>query len=159
CVRLREIRKEMSDFRRTSDRPHVEENFVQKSESQLILQVSNLTKRFTSGGRTVSALDSVAIEIEVGESVGLVGESGSGKTTLARCLVGLETPTAGQIWIDGIDASNYGSASKSDQRTLRRTIQMIFQDPYSSLNPVKTVRATLKEAVVTHDPLTRKPEN
>ena len=82
-----------------------------------------------------------------GESIGIVGESGSGKTTLARCLVGLEQPSSGQIVIAGLDAVARQSLSSSDQRLLRTTVQMIFQDPYSSLNPSRTVGATLREAL------------
>ena len=96
---------------------------------------------------TVAALAGVSIEVGEGESVGLVGESGSGKTTLARCLVGLETPTAGRIAIDGIDASDYSRLEPAARRQLRRSVQMVFQDPYSSLNPVRTVGATLREAL------------
>ena len=95
----------------------------------------------------VTALAGVSLEVGENESVGLVGESGSGKTTLARCLVGLETPTAGRITVDGMSGSNYGSLPDRERRRLRRTIQMIFQDPYSSLNPVHTVGSTLKEAL------------
>jgi ABC-type phosphonate transport system ATPase subunit len=95
----------------------------------------------------VQALGGVSLEVGEGESVGLVGESGSGKTTLARCLVGLETPTSGQIVVDGIDVSDYTLLSDADRRRVRRSIQMIFQDPYSSLNPVRTVGATLRESL------------
>ena len=109
----------------------------------------SLRKLFSGvrGGGEVAALAGVSLEVGEGESVGLVGESGSGKTTLARCLVGLETPTSGRIVIDGIDASDYRQLDRSTRRQLRRQVQMIFQDPYSSLNPVRTVGATLREAL------------
>jgi peptide/nickel transport system ATP-binding protein len=89
----------------------------------------------------------VSLTIGPGECVGLVGESGSGKTSLGRCLVGLETPTAGRIEIDGIDASDYGAISREDRARVRHTVQMIFQDPYSTLNPRHTVGRTLTEAL------------
>lgn len=95
----------------------------------------------------VVALAGVSLEIGAGESVGLVGESGSGKTTLARCLVGLETPSSGSIEIAGLDASRPESLTRQDQRRLHNVIQYVFQDPYSSLNPTKTVGSTLAEAV------------
>jgi peptide/nickel transport system ATP-binding protein len=109
--------------------------------------------------RAVEALKGVSIEVWPGESVGLVGESGSGKTTLGRCLVGLETPTSGKIRIAGIDSSDFRSLTPSDRMQIRRTIQMVFQDPYSTLNPRHSVRRSLSEALraaaVAGDPETR----
>jgi peptide/nickel transport system ATP-binding protein len=98
-------------------------------------------------GRRVTALKGVSLEIGADEAVGLVGESGSGKSTLGRCLVGLETPTSGTITVNGIDTSQIGRLSTADRRRLRRTVQMVFQDPYSTLNPVRTVGSTLGEAL------------
>ena len=116
-----------------------------------LVSVRDLTKIFESGrggrARSVAALGGVSVELGRGESVGLVGESGSGKTTLARCLLGLETATSGRILIDGIDATDYAALERRDRTRLRQSIQMIFQDPYSTLNPVRTVGATLKEAL------------
>jgi peptide/nickel transport system ATP-binding protein len=102
-------------------------------------------------GRRVAALKGVSLEIGADEAVGLVGESGSGKSTLGRCLVGLETPTAGTIVVNGLDASGAGKLSAADRRRLRRTVQMVFQDPYSTLNPVRTVGSTLGEALTAAD--------
>ena len=84
--------------------------------------------------------------------MGLVGESGSGKTTLGRAIVGLETLTAGRIEIAGIDASDWSRVSAAERRRLRSTVQMIFQDAYSSLNPMRTVGSTLAEAIRVQDP-------
>jgi len=93
------------------------------------------------------ALGGVTVEVDEGESVGIVGESGSGKTTLARCLLGLERPDSGTIEIAGIRAENIGALGSGARLQLRRSIQIVFQDPYSSLNPVRTVGAVLKEAL------------
>jgi peptide/nickel transport system ATP-binding protein len=95
----------------------------------------------------VQALKGVSIEVAPGESVGLVGESGSGKTTLGRCLVGLETPGAGSIEIDGIEAADFAALAARERSRLRRSIQMVFQDPYSTLNPKHSVRRCLYEAI------------
>ena len=100
----------------------------------------------------MTALDGVSVEVGAGESVGLVGESGSGKTTLARVLAGLEHATSGQVTIDGIPAGDWSRLAGKDRRRLRGTVQIVFQDPYSSLNPMHTVGAALAEAVTIHDP-------
>jgi len=90
------------------------------------------------------AVDGVDLEVGDGEMVGLVGESGCGKTTLGRCIVGLYVPTAGEIHYRGAALE-----AKRDRAT-RRQIQMVFQDPYSSLNPRMTVRQTLRELLRVH---------
>jgi peptide/nickel transport system ATP-binding protein len=112
------------------------------------VSVRDVHKTFAGdGGQAVRALRGVSIEIGEGESVGIVGESGSGKTTLGRCMLGLETADSGSIEIGGIDASDYRRLSRSERQRLRRMIQVVFQDPYSSLNPVRSVGATLGEAL------------
>ncbi len=97
--------------------------------------------------KPIVALDDVSLAIAEGESYGLVGESGSGKSTLARCLVGLERPTRGRIEIDGLDPL------ADRQRTAKRlaeTVQIVFQDPYSSLNPRMQVGAIIEEPMIVH---------
>jgi peptide/nickel transport system ATP-binding protein len=78
----------------------------------------------------------------------LVGESGSGKTTLGRCLAGLETPSSGSIVVDGIEAGRLQQLDRAERRRFRRTVQMIFQNPYATLNPSFTVGGTLREAIL-----------
>jgi peptide/nickel transport system ATP-binding protein len=149
CVRIDEIRAELEEARRTAEERAHTHVASGAGRPDPLVRVEELTKRFRGGrrGGEVAALARVSLEVDEGEGVGLVGESGSGKTTLARCLVGLETPTSGRIAIDGVDASDYGRLDPAVRRRLRRRVQMIFQDPYSSLNPVRTVGATLREAL------------
>jgi oligopeptide transport system ATP-binding protein len=92
----------------------------------------------------LKAVDGVDLEIMPGEALGLVGESGCGKSTLGRCIVGLHVPTAGEISYAGVPLG------EKRERSERRRIQMVFQDPYSSLNPRMTVRQTLSELLRVH---------
>ncbi|MEA2807631.1 MAG: hypothetical protein QOJ17_1772, partial [Rhodospirillaceae bacterium] len=96
----------------------------------------------------VQAVDGIDIEIAKGETFSLVGESGCGKSTVARLVVGLYTPTAGSIEFDGNDMA--ARHSRSDMAALRRRMQMIFQDPYASLDPRWRVRRIIAEPLVTH---------
>jgi oligopeptide/dipeptide ABC transporter ATP-binding protein len=112
-----------------------------------LLDVDRLTKQFSVRGGTVSALEEVSLQIEAGQTLGLVGESGCGKSTLGKTLVRLYEPDAGRILLDGKDIS------KLDRRALRpmrRDVQMIFQDPYASLNPRSTVLRILTEPMLVH---------
>ena len=97
--------------------------------------------------RCVNAVDGVSLEINKGECMGLVGESGCGKSTLAKTLIRLYDPDGGQIMLDGKDITHI---SRAEMRENARNIQMIFQDPYSSLNPRMSVRAILQEALLYH---------
>ncbi|MBL8670008.1 MAG: ABC transporter ATP-binding protein [Alphaproteobacteria bacterium] len=95
---------------------------------------------------TVKAVDGVSFALAAGRTLAVVGESGSGKSTLARLVTLLEPPTSGSLAIDGRDATaGPGRADPADDPTLRRTVQMVFQNPYGSLNPRKTVGAILEE--------------
>ena len=116
------------------------------------LEILELEKHFVkkSGGvfssrtETVKAVDGVSLEIQQGEILGLVGESGCGKSTLSRTLMQLIPPTSGSIVLNG---ENFSSLSHSEVRKRRLDFQMVFQDPYASLNPRMTVFSTIAEAV------------
>ena len=149
CLRRDEIAEEMLALRRRAFEDPAAAPAVAAVSTPLV-RVSGLLKNFHGRrGRLVRALKGVTIEIGPGESVGLVGESGSGKTTLGRCLVGLETPTEGAVEIDGIAAADFARLTPRDRTRVRRTIQMVFQDPYSTLNPRHSVRRSLAEALRT----------
>jgi peptide/nickel transport system ATP-binding protein len=151
CIRIDEIRDEMRAARAAADTSvHVTVNATGVDQLVSVDKVTKIFEDSGARGRHV-ALKEVSLEVGRNESVGLVGESGSGKTTLARCLVGLERPTEGRIRINGADASNFDSLSRDDLRRVRRTIQIVFQDPYSSLNPVRTVGAILGDALALYE--------
>jgi oligopeptide transport system ATP-binding protein len=122
--------------------------------SDLILEVRNLRKHFTVGGGlfggqpgTVRAVDGVSFAIRRGETLGLVGESGCGKTTTGRCILQLERPTSGQVLFEGRELTSLDDRAL---RAVRRRIQVIFQDPYSSLNPRMTVGDIIAEPLAVH---------
>jgi peptide/nickel transport system ATP-binding protein len=149
CVRISEIRADMVALRQRAEQDGTPPSRERPAGS--LIEVRDAHKIFHNGNRSVAALEGVSIRVGENESVGLVGESGSGKTTLARVLVGLERPTSGAFIIDGIDASDWTKLSRKDRRKLRGTVQIVFQDPYSSLNPMRSVGSTLSEAITTHD--------
>ena len=147
CIRRHEIEGEMQSLRNRASMTAVAIPAPAAPLESLVC-VTAVVKTFAGRyGRRVQALRGVSLDVWPGESVGLVGKSGSGKTTLGRCLVGLETPTSGKIRIAGIDASDFSAMARSDRAKVRRTIQMVFQDPYSTLNPRHTVRRSLAEAL------------
>ena len=119
-----------------------------------VLEVSGLHKTFRSGGgllggraRRVDALRDVSFTLRKGQTLGIVGESGSGKSTVARCIVRLLQPDGGQVRIDGRDIAGLGHRAL---RPLRRRLQMVFQDPYGSLNPRRTVGQLIAEGPIVH---------
>ena len=119
-----------------------------------LLRVKDLVKQFPiSGGllnRTVDkvhAVDGVSFDLAAGETLGLVGESGCGKSTTGRCILRLIEPSSGEVWFEG---RNVTAAGKDELRALARDMQIIFQDPYASLNPRMTVGAIVGEALTIH---------
>ncbi len=121
--------------------PRGESRLSAMPQSQPLMQVTGLTKRFQrarlfSRRKAATALDDVSLTLNRGETLGVVGESGSGKSTLARCMIRLLDPDAGEVRLDGADIAHMGARAL---RPLRRRIQMVFQDPFSSLNPRQTV--------------------
>jgi len=119
-----------------------------------LLSVKNLKKHFAVSGGVfkrevdrVHAVDGVSFDIGKGETLGLVGESGCGKSTTGRCILRLIEPSSGEVWFQGADVTRLGTDAL---RSLRRDMQIIFQDPYASLNPRLTVGAIIGEALEIH---------
>ena len=109
------------------------------------LEIRDLVVRYGSGRkarRAVPAIDGVSFDIAPGETVGLVGESGSGKSTIGKAVLGLQPPTSGTVRLQGRDITR---ASLKERRTLAADLRVVFQDPYSSLNPARTIGQTLVE--------------
>ena len=116
-----------------------------------LLEIAHLRKHFGSGPHPVRAVDDVSFTIRRGETLGLVGESGSGKSTIGRLLTRLVDPTSGQMrYHGGAAPQDLAQLSQSQYRPLRSQIQIIFQDPYASLNPRMRIRDVLAEALDTH---------
>jgi oligopeptide/dipeptide ABC transporter ATP-binding protein len=114
-----------------------------------VLRADDLVKHYPVRGsdRPVRAVQGVSIELGRGETLGIAGESGCGKSTLARLLVGLEVPDGGSV---EVGAARLGAGARVPRRAMARSIQLVFQDPYASLNPRKTVAATLAEVLAVH---------
>ncbi len=127
------------------------------SEPEVLLELNDVKKHFPIRKGVfkkivahVKAVDGVNFTINAGETVGLVGESGCGKSTVGRMIMGAYRPTAGHIWFkpDGNQRTDIAAASSSDMRALRPYVQMVFQDPFASLNPRMTVREILAEPLI-----------
>src|SRR5437588_8543568 len=122
--------------------------------TEQLLRVEHLVKNFPVRGSVLSglreqvhAVDDVSFDIGAGETLGLVGESGCGKSTTGRCVLRLIEPTAGELWLEGRNITRlHGDALGA----LRRDMQIIFQDPYASLNPRMTVGTIIGEALTIH---------
>ena len=123
--------------------------------NKTILEVQNLTKFFNTPGGQLHAVDGVSFKIEEGKTLGIVGESGCGKSTTGRTILKLLEPTGGKILFDGQDITGY---SRKQMRPLRQEMQMVFQDPFSSLDPRQTVMQLISEPIIEHKLLKSKAE-
>ncbi|MGL4731811.1 MAG: ABC transporter ATP-binding protein [Clostridium sp.] len=124
------------------------ENKTKKDNKEVLIKVSNLKKHFKVGkNATLKAVDDVSFNIYKGETLGLVGESGCGKTTCGRTVMGLYEATDGEILFDGHDISKL---NKKEKKEFARRAQIIFQDPYASLNPRMTVGDIVGEGIDVH---------
>ncbi len=125
------------------------------NDGEVLLRVDNLVKHFprTSGGlfrrknTTVKAVDGISFEVRRGETLGLVGESGCGKSTAGRTILQLYRPTSGHVYFEGMDLVAFQG---EELRKMRRKMQMIFQDPYASLNPRMTIGEIIEEPLLVH---------
>ena len=125
-----------------------------------ILEVKNLHKRFTSKGITVRAVTDVSFDVKPGETIGIVGESGCGKTTLGRCIVRAYNASEGEVFYRtrAEEEVDFLKVDKKKMKEIRKEIQMIFQDPYSSLDPRMTVLDIIKEPLKANYPKMPKAE-
>jgi ABC-type glutathione transport system ATPase component len=115
----------------------------------MLLAIDKISKSYAAFfDQPVQVLHEVSLTVSAGEAVGLVGESGSGKSTIARCLMRLTRPEQGSITYDGIDVVN---ARGAELRRFRREVQMVFQDPYGSLNPRMTAEEAIGEGLLIHE--------
>src|SRR5580698_7206670 len=131
--------------------------------SEPLLQLIDLTKAYRLASERpfgpkmlLRAVDGVNLTLAAGRSFGIVGESGSGKSTLARCAIALEWPTSGEAKLMG---RSLGEASRAELRRMRAHMQMIFQDPYGSLDPRQSVARIVAEPLACLDPILRSETN
>lgn len=118
------------------------------NNNEKLIEVKNLKQHFSVSGGVVKAVDGITFDIYKGETFGLVGESGSGKSTTGRSIIRLYDATDGEVKFDGVDV--HGKKSKAELKKFNRKMQMIFQDPYASLNPRMTVADIIAEGIDIH---------
>src|ERR1043165_4667305 len=136
------------------DQSKVDSQAVRSAATDVLVSVRNLVKHFPVDGSddVVRAVDGVSFQIFAGETLGLVGESGCGKSTVGRCLLRLIEPTSGTVTFLGRDVL---SLKRKELRELRREMQIIFQDPYASLNPRMKIGEIVREPLVIHQQIGR----
>ena len=122
---------------------------------ETILEVKNLKKYYKTKHGMLHAVDDISFSLEKGKTLGIVGESGCGKSTTGRTILRLTEPTSGEVIFQGVDISKL---SPKDLRPYRKDMQIIFQDPYSSLDPRKTVSQIISEPIITYKTLKTKAE-
>jgi peptide/nickel transport system ATP-binding protein len=127
--------------------------------TEVLLDIRGLTKRYPVGAgvfgkssRTITAVDDVTIDVRRGESVGLVGESGAGKSTVGRLVLGLTPATGGEVYFEGSDIARL---SKAERRAHRRDVQVVFQNPYASLDPLMPIADVIAEPLDVHESLSK----
>lgn len=122
-------------------------------EGTAILEVKNLVKHFASPAGPVKAVDGISFTVAKGETLGMVGESGCGKSTTGKVLIRLEDPTAGSVLFEG---KNIFAIKKREMREFRKKMQIVFQDPFASLDPRMTVGEIIGEPLIVHNLIDRK---
>jgi peptide/nickel transport system ATP-binding protein len=154
CVRAGELT--LRGVRHAAVHDTAESTLVER-EAEVLLDIRGLTKKYPVGAgifgkatRTITAVDDVTIDVRRGESVGLVGESGAGKSTVGRLVLGLTPATSGEVHFEGRDIS---TLSKAERREQRRDIQVVFQNPYASLDPLMTIGDVIAEPLDVHESL------
>ena len=123
--------------------------------ADIILQVENLKKYFKTNRGMLHAVDDISFTIERGKTLGVVGESGCGKSTTGRAILRLLEPTSGKVLFDGVDVAQLDTKG---MREMRKNMQIVFQDPYSSLNPRMTVSQLIAEPIIQNKILTNKAD-
>lgn len=133
---------------------HDESALSPPTATKELLDVHNLAVDYVSGWpkRVVRAVDDVSFSVGQGETLGIVGESGSGKSTIGRAILGLLAPTSGRVFFDGREITHLGYR---ERRRLSADLQVVFQDPNSSLNPTRTIGQTLRETLLAQGPMPR----
>ncbi len=133
---------------------------MSEMKKDTILEVRHVHKRFTSKGITVKAVTDVSFDVKPGETIGIVGESGCGKTTLGRCIVRAYEASEGEVWYrtEAGEELDFLKVDSKKMKSIRKEIQMIFQDPYSSLDPRMTVLDIIKEPLKANYPNMSKDE-
>ncbi len=159
CFNYKDLRKNRAVALETAS----QEQVAKQNGSEPLVEVRNLVKHFVAdsgflgrGKKFVHAVDDVSFEIYEGETFGLVGESGCGKTTTGRMVVGLESPTSGDVSLMGKSMS---SSNASEMKEMRKSTQIIFQDPYSSLNPRMKINTIIGEGLRIHEKLSAREKD
>lgn len=147
CWRTEEVRAELS----TEVEPLMRD-LDEPPSNETVVEVQDLCKSFTlASGRTIRAVDGVSFRLRLGECLGIVGESGSGKSTIARLLLGIEVPDSGTIVVDG-EPRGFRARSSRQRRHWGSQLQIVFQDPFTSLDPRQTAASAIDEVLALHTP-------